>query len=216
VPLQHVDQPRNPESGRTGAKEVTGTVSFVGLKTIVAHPRDGEGEIILRCLQRLGSRVECMWPPPEKLDGDVDILICLVGSATRALLESATAAGNVTVVDVIDPQAPESARLIAEVTPHAILVRPFDQAAILPNIILARNNAKFQQRQQSKIAKLEETLRSYRKVEQAKAILMRQREIDEPQAYNLLREQAMRRRVPVGVVASAIVELDEVLSDKKK
>ena len=68
----------------------------------------------------------------------------------------------------------------------------------------------------SKIAKLEDTLRSYRKVEQAKAILMNQRAIGEPEAYNFLREQAMRRRVPVGVIASAVVELSEVLAEKKK
>jgi hypothetical protein len=52
--------------------------------------------------------------------------------------------------------------------------------------------------------------------EQAKAILMRQRAIGEPEAYSFLREQAMRRRVPVGVIASAVVELNEVLSEKKK
>jgi AmiR/NasT family two-component response regulator len=105
---------------------------------------------------------------------------------------------------------------VSEVTPHAIVVRPVEPAAIFPNLILARSNSKYQQRQQSKIAKLEDTLRSYRKVEQAKAILMNQRAIGEPEAYNFLREQAMRRRVPVGVIASAVVELSEVLAEKKK
>ena len=45
---------------------------------------------------------------------------------------------------------------------------------------------------------------------------MNQRAIGEPEAYNFLREQAMRRRVPVGVIASAVVELSEVLAEKKK
>jgi AmiR/NasT family two-component response regulator len=195
---------------------VANTLDFHELHAVVSHPRDVECEILIRCLQRWGAKVECVWPPVERLDPEVNLLICLVDSAARMLLEITTAASGPAVVGVLDPERVENVRLLSEVTPHAVILRPVDQAAVMPNIILARNNAKYQQRQQSKIAKLEETLRSYRKVEQAKAILMQQREISEPEAYNFLREQAMRRRVPVGVIASAVLELNEVLSDKKK
>jgi AmiR/NasT family two-component response regulator len=186
------------------------------LKAIVAHPRDADGEVLIRCLRRLGSEVEHVWPPRESIGQHVQLLICRMDLACRPLLETATATGNAAVIGIVDPQAADSSQLVAEVTPHAVIVRPFDAAAIVPQIILARNNARFQQRQQSKISKLEETLRSYRKVEQAKAILMQQREIDEPQAYDYLRKQAMRRRVAVGVVATAVVEMNEALSDKEK
>jgi AmiR/NasT family two-component response regulator len=146
----------------------------------------------------------------------VDLLICLYDPDARTLLETATAVAGPAVVGIVDPHEAACLRLVAEVTPHAVIVRPVDQAAILPNVVLARNTAKYQLRQLGKIAKLEETLRSYRKVEQAKAILMQQRAIGEPEAYNFLREQAMRRRVPVGVIASAVVDLNEVLSERKK
>jgi AmiR/NasT family two-component response regulator len=195
---------------------VTGQVGFRDLRAIVSHPRDTDGELLIRCLQRLDVPVQCLWPPPDKLEKDINLLLCLVDPTARPLLETTTTDSCSAVVGILDPQRPENMRLFSEVTPHAALIRPIDQAAILPSIILAQNNAKFQQRQQTKINKLEETLRSYRKVEQAKAILMRQRDIDEPEAYNFLREQAMRRRVPVGVIASAVVELNEVLSEKKK
>ena len=191
-------------------------VNFPELRAMVSHPRDADGEIIIRCIQRLGMPVQCIWPPPDKLDRNVNLLVCLIDPAAQLLLESSTAASGLAVVGVLDPQRSENVRLVSEVTPHAVIVRPVDQAAVVPNIILARNNAKYQRRQQTKIAKLEETLRSYRKVEQAKVILMRQRHIDEPEAYSFLREQAMRRRVPVGIIASAVVELNEVLSEKKK
>lgn len=164
----------------------------------------------------MGAKVECQWPPADTVDRQSDFLICSIEPAARTLLEIATATAGPAVLGIMDAHNSESLRLLSEVTPHAIIVRPVDQAAILPNLVLARSNAKYQQRQQTKIAKLEETLRSYRKVEQAKTILMHQREIGEPEAYNFLREQAMRRRVPVGVIASAVVELNEVLSEKKK
>jgi AmiR/NasT family two-component response regulator len=44
---------------------------------------------------------------------------------------------------------------------------------------------------------------------------MAQRRIDEPQAFAFLRELAMRRRVPIGVVATLVVESNEVLSDNQ-
>jgi AmiR/NasT family two-component response regulator len=195
---------------------VTSVVNFHDLRAIVSHPRDAEGELFIRSLQRMGAKVECQWPPADTVDRQSDFLICSIEPAARTLLEIATATAGPAVLGIMDAHNSESLRLLSEVTPHAIIVRPVDQAAVLPNLVLARSNAKYQQRQQTKIAKLEETLRSYRKVEQAKAILMHQREIGEPEAYNFLREQAMRRRVPVGVIASAVVELNEVLSEKKK
>lgn len=195
---------------------VASLANFHDLHAIVSHPRDAEGELFIRSLQRLGAMVECQWPPAETLDRKTDFLICSIEPAARALLENATATPGSAVIGIMDAHDSESLKLVGDVTPHAIIVRPVDPAAIVPNLILARSNAKYQQRQQSKIAKLEETLRSYRKVEQAKAILMHQRAIGEPEAYNFLREQAMRRRVPVGVIASAVVELNDVLSEKKK
>lgn len=195
---------------------VASAVNFHGLHAIVSHPRDAEGELFIKCLQRLGATVECQWPSSETIDRKADFLICSIEPAGRTLLEMATTAVGPAVLGILEANNAQDLRLAMEVSPHAIIVRPVYAAAIVPNLVLARSNAKFQQRQQSKIAKLEETLRSYRKVEQAKAILMHQRAIGEPEAYNFLREQAMRRRVPVGVIASAVVELNEVLSDKKK
>jgi AmiR/NasT family two-component response regulator len=195
---------------------MTGLPDFRQLHVLVAHPRDSEGETLIRCLQRAGSRVECVWPPPHRLEHNVDLVICILDPGSRSFLEAATVAAGPAVIGIYDPQDADCLRLVADTTPHAILVRPIEQAAILPNVVLARNNAKYQLRQLGKIAKLEETLRSYRKVERAKAILMQQRAIGEPEAYNFLRQQAMRRRVPVGVIASAVVDLNEVLSDTKK
>jgi AmiR/NasT family two-component response regulator len=40
--------------------------------------------------------------------------------------------------------------------------------------------------------------------------------LDESAAYAYLREQAMRKRVPIGVVAGVVVASKEMLSDEKK
>jgi AmiR/NasT family two-component response regulator len=45
---------------------------------------------------------------------------------------------------------------------------------------------------------------------------MQRRRIGEPEVYNYIREQAMRRRVPVGTVANVVVESNEILRDEWK
>jgi AmiR/NasT family two-component response regulator len=84
----------------------------------------------------------------------------------------------------------------------------------LINLIAARANLRYQRRLLSKVAKLEETLRSFRRVELAKNILMETRKINEPAAYAYLREQAMRRRVSIGAVASVVIDSNSVLSSE--
>jgi len=49
-------------------------------------------------------------------------------------------------------------------------------------------------------------------VERAKAILMKNKNIEEEEAYRYLRSQAMMKRVPIGVIASAIIDAKEMLT----
>ena len=90
-------------------------------------------------------------------------------------------------------------------------MQPVTRQTILTNLVLARSNFRYEKRLQTKISRLEETLRVFRKVEQAKLILMRQRTIGENEAYEYLRRQAMNKRVSVATVASAIVDANALL-----
>jgi AmiR/NasT family two-component response regulator len=183
---------------------------------MVAHPRDHDGELLLRHFQRLGCRVASSWPPDDRLDRNIDLLLCLIEPTSRALLDTATAEAGPVVIGIIDGQNSSNLQLLHEITPHSVIIRPVQTEAIIATVAIARNAARHQRRQTQKIAKLEETLRAYRKVEQAKAILMERRQIGEAEAYSYLRQQAMRRRVPVGTVATVVVESNEFLSDERK
>lgn len=194
------------------------TASCIDLKDVrcvVVHPRDRDGELLIRCLQRCGGRVLHIWPPEEVSDQPIDLLFCSLDTTASTFLRLATTKAGLAMIGILDAANSASLQLLNVITPHALLVRPIDPSGIPSQILLARNNARFQARQQSKIAKLEETLRSYRKVEQAKAILMSRRNIGEPEAYGYLRRQAMRRRVSIGALATAIVDASEMLSEEQ-
>ena len=190
-------------------------IDYRQLRVVVAHPRDPDGDVLLRHLQRLGCRVDHLWPTPEALDADADVVFCLIEAETRTFCASLVDKARAALVAVVDPANPRAMQLLADANPLAVLTKPVDPAALLTNLMVARNNSRYQRRLQSKISKLEETLKSVRKVERAKTILMEQRHIDESEAYAYLRDQAMRKRVPIGVVASVVVESNDVLSDEK-
>jgi AmiR/NasT family two-component response regulator len=149
--------------------------------------------------------------PAAALSGEPDLLFCLLLPETRSLLEQWTVHGGTAVVAVVDPTDGRALQFLQDATPHAVLVKPVAPGAAALQMVVARQASRYQQRMQAKIAKLEETLRLFRKVEQAKMVLMARRKLDEPRAYAFIRDQAMRRRVSVGTIATAIVESDTLL-----
>lgn len=196
------------EAGR-GAAQPVADVARLGVA--VVHPRDQDGELIIRHLQRAGCRVAHLWPVPPELPEGTDVVFLLVDE--RAALDAPWLAGTppAAIVAVVGRETPLLFGLLSSCSPQALIVKPADRLAILTNLVLAHNNFRYERRLLSKVSKLEDTLRSIRKVEKAKAILMRTRQIEEPVAYEYLRSQAMKKRVPITVVAAAVIDAHEVL-----
>jgi AmiR/NasT family two-component response regulator len=107
-------------------------------------------------------------------------------------------------------QAPQL-KLLRNCAPHAVLHRPFSGATVLTSLAIARSQFLYEQRLRARIDKLDETLRSFRCIERAKSILMEKRNLDEDEAYHFMRRQAMKQRVTVSVVATAIIDSHELL-----
>ena len=187
-------------------------IDFRQLRVLVIHPRDGDGDVLLRHLQRLGCGIDTAWPPPDELPPQTDIVLYLIDQQTRAPFHWLANHPPVATVAIVGQGGPTILQAVADCMPQAVVTKPIDPVGLLTNLMMARNNFRYERRLLSKIAKLEETLRSVRKVEQAKSILMQKRGIAEPEAYEYLRQQAMRKRVPIGMIAQAIITADEVLA----
>jgi AmiR/NasT family two-component response regulator len=61
--------------------------------------------------------------------------------------------------------------------------------------------------------KLEAKVLSVRQIEEAKSILVRSRQITADAAYDLIRDQAMSKRVTTKEIAAAIVSANEIMSN---
>jgi AmiR/NasT family two-component response regulator len=198
------------EPPRDRASEPGLGFDFRQLRIAIVHPPDRDGQTLIRHLQRLRCEITPVWPAPAKID-TADIAFCLLQSDTYPLCSELMRARTIGLVAIVDPSLPQVLQILAALGPHAAMTRPFDPVAILTNVIIASTNSRYQKRLSNKIAKLEETLRSIRMVERAKVVLMKARNIEEPEAYAYLRDQAMRKRTSVGSIASVIVESGNIL-----
>lgn len=61
---------------------------------------------------------------------------------------------------------------------------------------------------------IQEELEARKKIERAKGILMKEQNLDEEQAYNLIRKASMNRRLPMKEIAEAIILSSEIKKSK--
>jgi AmiR/NasT family two-component response regulator len=181
-------------------------------RVLVIHPDNGEGETLATLLRRIGCRAEVLWPPPERLPHGFDVAYCLVDQHSRRFYSWVAQHAAMGIVAVVEHGASDVQALLDECHPHAVVSKPADPFSKLTSFLVARSISRYERRLTTKVRKLEETLKSVKKVEQAKAILMKTKNIPEKDAYEFLRKWAMERRIPIGQVASAIVEADGMLT----
>lgn len=182
------------------------------LRVLVVHPDDADGGAITQHLRRIGCQVETLWPPTVEFPAGRDVVFYLVNDQTRGSLPWHAVRPNAAIVAIVDRDAPDVLGLLSDSSPHAVLGKPAEPFGILTSLTVARNIFRYEERLYTKVRKLEETLRSVRKVEQAKTILMRTKKIEEQEAYEYLRRHAMNRSLPIGKVASAVIDAEDMLS----
>jgi AmiR/NasT family two-component response regulator len=198
-------KPREPTGSEVSPREMS------DLDIVAAVRPDDEGDALARELQRTRSRVRRLWPLPPRLPEDADVIFCeFVPELPQCLpwVPGQPTAALIAVMSAV--QAPDL-KLLRNCAPHAVLHRPFTAPTVLTSLALARAQFLYERRLRSRIDKLDETLRAFRSVERAKAIVMQTRKLDEDEAYHFMRRLAMNRRVSINAVAAAIVDSNDVL-----
>lgn len=173
--------------------------------SLVIKP-DDDGMELARMLAYTKASVERRWPCPEKVGVDCDILVCnfvpgiekhypwLPGEATAAVVLVLPASGSFDVDH------------IHAALPDALLTRPFRPNTVLAVLSTAWDSFSYQRRLNTRIAQLDDSVRSLRDVERAKTILMQERKISETNAFRVLREEAMERRMQLSKLAKTIID----------
>jgi AmiR/NasT family two-component response regulator len=183
------------------------------LRVALCHPKDVDGEMLTRQLQRIGCRLEAFWPPPDPLPEGVDVVFCAVRLETvAASLNWARAETPPTVVAVIDYENPTVVDAALKLGARGVLAAPVRSSGVLSTLVTAMSVHEELREARKRIVRLEQKLESANQISEAKSILMRSRGVSGDEAYRLLREQAMTKRVPIEQIARAVIQSNDILA----
>lgn len=183
------------------------------LRIAVIHPDDGDGRLLTQQLQRIGCLVQAFWPPVQALPEGVDIAFVAVRPEILDLqFEWARREDAPTIIAVVNYENPTIVEAVLGIGATAVLPSPVRSFGLLSALVVARQAHKENRSLCRRLRKVEAKLLGVRHIADAKAILMKTHSLSETEAYDLIRDQAMSKRVTTEEVASAIVNASEVLS----
>ena len=187
------------------------------LRVLVFHPKDADGEMLTQQLQRIGCQVMTMWPPLPDLPDTVDVVYCAVrpdhAAVQCAWMGEESAIPLIAIINYENPTIIDAAMRMGAL---AMLASPLRSTGILSSLAMAQHTHCELRELRHRIVRLQQKLLGANQISQAKAILVRTRAIDDAEAYRIIREQAMSKRVAIEEIARAIINADGVLSFSSK
>jgi AmiR/NasT family two-component response regulator len=189
----------------------SGTHLLADLDIVVGISPEGGADQIVRQLQRDYAKVRRLWPLPDKVPGDVDVLVLEQSENLIDRLPWVPGEPTCALITVVAVDRPADLGRLCDCTPEAVLFVPAHAEAITGTVLLALNQFDYTKRLRDRIERLDQNLRTIRNVERAKSILVATRGLSEDAAYKFLRKQAMERRTTVNAVASAVIDSFELL-----
>ena len=183
------------------------------LRVAVLHPKDEDGETLTQQLQRIGCQVQTFWPPTPDLPDNVDLVFCAVdhevmGMSFNWIRQEQPPA----VIAIISYENPTIFDAMIKLGATGVLTAPLRSTGILSTLVLTVGLSEEIRKTQKRVVRLEQKLQGINQINDAKAILMRTRNVGDAEAYRIIREQAMSRRVPTEEIARAIIHANSILS----
>lgn len=182
-------------------------------RVMVVHPNDADGTVLLLQLQRIGCQVQAAWPAPAEPPPDVDLLFCAVqpgaGGADAEWVARCRAGAVIAVIGYENPTVFDE---MLRIGATGVLTTPLRPAGVLAVLVMTLGVGEELRSLRKRVARLEQKLASVNQIAEAKAILARTRGVDDDEAYRIIREQAMARRVPTEEIARAIIHANAILS----
>jgi AmiR/NasT family two-component response regulator len=171
---------------------------------------------LTRQLERIGCQVQAFWPPLPDLPEGADVVFLALSpdmlDADFAWCHREDAPPVIAVIAYENPTLIEAVLRLGAIATVASPVRSFGLLSVL---VLARDWHDTVKKQQKRIAQLEAKLRGARQITEAQEILCTQHGISKEEAYRVIREQAMQKRVTAEEIARSIINANEILSVKK-
>ena len=182
------------------------------LSVVVFHPEDQDGQELIGQLQRIGCQVKAFWPPLDKLPDGVDLVFLAVRPEVLSIdLPWLRREGSPPVIAVVTYENPVIVEAVLKLNAYGVIASPVKSFGLLTTMVVAVNQSENAKERAKYVVRLEQRLAGQRKIAKAKAILMQSRNITEEDAYNLIRNRAMTKRVTTEEIADAVIKANEIL-----
>jgi AmiR/NasT family two-component response regulator len=180
------------------------TPNFAGSRVTVLHREDSNMERLVRQLRLLGLQTTLQWSPLPVTDLP-DIVLVDADQGWDDLLPWDKANPPRPVIALLGSEAPGRIAWALSQGAGAIIAKPVAASAVYPALVMALSIHQERQEAQERIRHLEERVRLRPLVHAAVERLMVAQRLDEDNAYRVLRECAMRRRLPMEQIAAFIM-----------
>jgi AmiR/NasT family two-component response regulator len=195
---------------------ITGAFLNKGLRVVVFHPDDNDGATLIGHLTRIGCQVQAFWPPLEVLSEPVDVVFQALLPSELEPVHMERGPNAPLLISIIAHENPTFIDQSWKMGASAIITTPIRTTGLLSLIVFASQHARQAKQQATRITNLEKKLQDMRHLTEAKSILIRMHGIGEEEAYELLRSQAMAKRVTVEDICHSIIAADEVFARAAK
>lgn len=199
---------------RRGQRLTPEFVKQLRMKRIaVVHPNDDDGGALIQQLQRIGCQVQAFWPPPRSLPDNIDVVFLAVQpTAGPQSLEWLQVCPGAVIIAVIGYENPTVFNEMLLCGASGVLTSPVRTTGVVSTLVMTLATGEEVKSLRKRVERLEQKLASVNQLNEAKSILMRTRGLNDADAYRIIREQAMKKRVPTEEIARAIIHANEVLS----
>lgn len=188
------------------------------LRVLIIHPHDQEGEILIRQMKRIGCQVEAVWPLPTTLPSNADVVFVTVqedalDDIRRMWVDDRPL--KPTLIAMVAYEAPTVLQAVIDINADAVMTRPIRSFGVMTNLVAARQVWLREKVYREKVFKLQGKVKSINKINQAKSMLMNTLSMSEEDAYKVIRDRAMSKRVTIEEMAVSIINANELLQSIK-
>jgi AmiR/NasT family two-component response regulator len=184
--------------------------NFRGMRALILHPDDANRAKLLAVLENLGLAVEAKEPSsgtPLGANG-IDLVLFDADEGMDNVFDG-MAPPAVPLIAIIGHEAPGRLARVVRQRSASHILKPIRSSGVFTAVFVAMNAFEHRLRMQREIEALRQRLAGRRVVTKAVLHLMGLCHIDEDEAYEWLRAEAMKRRVPIEDMARESLGLDK-------
>jgi AmiR/NasT family two-component response regulator len=180
--------------------------NFRGQRALVLHPADRNGTAIVEQLERLGAIVEMQWPAERVAAADVDVVFFDSDLGFDELFAWEPGSADVPLIAILGSEAPGRIEWTLAQEPTAYLMKPIGSTGVFSALSIAFHNFALKRRREEALQRMGDRLQLRGTVLKAALTLMKRHGIGDEESLQVLRAEAMRRRLTLEAVSALVLE----------